>query len=142
MERTTLASSVDPIIAAWQTEQHKIGMIEFFPLDTVAARFPFCKLPSDATFLGVMEADALCLMDGGALRVYDHEVADRIFCLAALNQSKLIEALKVLEEYFEKCGEDDDYCEDETAGVTVRERCTAIAGGEEYESFFGSLVGF
>ena len=132
---------VDSTIAAWQSDRHELGMIEFFPSDAAAEKFPFYPLPDDAVFLGLMEVDALCLMDDGTLRVYDHEVQGRILCPAAPNQARLIAALKVLEDHFEKCGEDDAYCDDETAAVTVRERCTKIAGGDEYASFFCSMVG-
>jgi len=136
-----MAHLVDPTIAAWQADRQEIGMVEFLPPDTATSRFPYYRLPSDSTLIGVMEADALCLMEDGSLRVYDHESPGRVLCLAARNQLAFVEAMNVLEDYFDRCGEDDNYCDDESAAVAVRERCTSIAGGDEFAPFFTSLVG-
>ncbi len=132
---------VDPKIAAWQTDHRVIGMIEFSPSDTATKLFPFYRLPVDVTFLGLIEADALCLTSDGALVVYDHEVSNRVFCSAAPCQVTFLAALDVLEKHFEKCVNDESYWNDESAAVLVREHCAAIVGGEEYDGFFCMMVG-
>ena len=89
-------------IAAWQENQQRLawdanpkefGVIDFCPADMAAVRFPFYELPADATFLGLMGADALCLMDDCSLRVFDHEAAGRTQPPPAPNQQELVPIL-------------------------------------------------
>ena len=126
-------------LAALQTGQYVVGMIEFFPSETAGDQFPYYELPADATFLGVMEVDALCLLDDGSVVVYDHEAVNRILCRASSSESAFLSALAVLNEFFEKCAADGSF--DEAGAVEVRDRCTEIAGGEEYRSFFVMMLG-
>jgi hypothetical protein len=133
--------SVDPEIAQWQSEEREIGMIEFAPTKVATERFPYYPLPKFSVFLGIMEVDALCLADDGSLCVYDNEVQNRIICRAAKNQSSFVAAMKELDQHFEKCVADDSYCDDVDAAALVRDKCSQIAGGDEYVSFFTSLLG-
>ena len=126
---------VEPVIAEWQVDRHEIGMLQFFPSDAASERFPFWSLPSNTIFLGVVESDALCLMHDGTLCVFDHEVAGRVVCHAASNQTDLIAALKAMDDYFERCSDDDAFAEDESAAIEMREWCTAMVGGPDFASF-------
>ncbi len=110
-------------------------MLEFSPTDAASERFPYWALPSDATFLGLVEADALCLQIDGSLCVFDHEVPGRILCVAAPNPSNLINALREMEDYFNRCGDDDAFADNESAAVEMRKKCTAMVGGDDFASF-------
>lgn len=134
-------STVDPDIARWQANEHEIGMIEFAPTQAAEDRFPYYPLPESAVFLGVMEVDALCLSPDGSLCVYDNEVHDRVICQAATDQSSFVAAMKELERHFEKCVADESYYDDMDAAALVRDKCSQLAGGKQYESFFSSLLG-
>ena len=127
--------TVAPTIAMWQSERHEIGMLEFLPSDSSPERFPYWPLPSDVTFLGNVECDALCLMDDGTLCLFDHEVAERTLCKAAPNQSNLIDSLLAVEDHLNRCGEDDALADDESAEIAMREHCTATIGGPNFASF-------
>jgi hypothetical protein len=140
MERI-MSYAVDPTIAAWQADGHEVGMIAFAATETASEQFPYYELPAECTFLGLMEADALCLAEDGSVVVYDHEVAERVLCRAAPDQATFLAALAALEAHFEKCATDTAYWEDESAAAAVRERCTEIAGGEEYAAFYSMMVG-
>lgn len=87
------------------------------------------------TFLGMLEADALCMLPEGSLCVYDHEVVDRIFCAAAPDQSFLILALTEMEAFFDRCGDSDDLADDESSAIQMREKCTTLIGGDAYAAF-------
>jgi hypothetical protein len=132
---------IDPRIAIWQADRHEVGMIAFCPSDAAADCFPYYSLPREAMFLGLMESDALCATGDGAIVVFDHERPGRVLCKAATNQAAFLAALAVLEDHFNKCDGDTSYWEDGSAAIEIRERCAAIAGGEEYESFYCSMVG-
>lgn len=133
--------SIDPEIARWQSERREIGMIEFAPTKEAAERFPYYPIPESAIFLGSMEVDALCLVNDGSLCVYDNEAQNRIICRAAKDQSSFVTAMKELDQHFEKCAIDDSYCDDMDAAALVRDKCSRLAGGDAYVSFFTSLVG-
>ncbi|QDT24386.1 hypothetical protein [Gimesia chilikensis] len=134
-------TQIDPKIADWQQNKHVVGMIEFSASASAADCFPYYALPAEATFIGLAEADALCLMNDGTLQVYDHEVENRVLCPVAQNQTVFISALKVLEAHFGKCVADESYDEDESAAVAVRQQCGEIAGGDDYAEFFSMMVG-
>lgn len=136
-----MAPSVDPEIARWQSEERDIGMIAFSPTDDGNDRFPYYPLPESVVFLGTMEVDALCLADDGSLCVYDNEVQDRIICRAAKDQSSFVAAMKELERHFEKCVADESYCDDMDAAALVRDKCAQLAGGDDFASYFSSLLG-
>ncbi len=136
-----MSCEIIPTISEWQSEAREIGMLTFLPSSSVAKHFPYYSLPDNALFIGLMESDALCMMDDGSIQVYDHEVPDRVLSVASPNQEVFVAALAVLEEYFEKCVADESYYDDESAGIEVRERCAAIAGGDDYTGFFCGLVG-
>ncbi len=127
--------SVDRTITAWQTERREIGMLEFAATVIGSERFPYWELPDSSTFLGMLESDALCLLADGTLCVYDHEVADRLLCAAAPDQSSLISALSEMEAYLERCVDDDDLADDESAHTQMREKCTELIGGTDYAAF-------
>jgi hypothetical protein len=133
--------TVDPDIARWQTDKHQIGMIEFAPTHEADDRFPYYPLPESAVFLGIVEADALCLSGDGSIGVYDNEVQDRVICHAATDQSSFVAAMKELERHFDKCIADDSYYDDMDAAALVRDTCSKLAGGEQYQPFFSSLLG-
>lgn len=135
-----MAHPVDSAIATWQAENHELGMIQFSTSDTVGDLFPYYHLPAGTTFLGLMEADALCLMNDGRIVVYDHEV-DRVLCEAAPTQSAFLNALAVLQQYFQQCAADEKYCDDESARIAARVRASEVAGGDRYTSFFSMMVG-
>ena len=136
-----MTTQTDPSISEWQSTGHQIGMVEFAPTDAAAVRFPYYALPEDARFLGTMEADALCVLADGSLCVYDTTSKNRINCGAASNQGSFVAALKALEQHFDKCVADNPYCNDLDAAAKVRDRCTALAGGDTYGPFFTSLIG-
>ena len=128
-------SEVEPTIGQWQAECREIGMLEFSPSDAVSELLPHWQLPAGAAFLGVVESDALCLLEDGSLCVFDHEVAERVLCAAAPNQRQLISALQAMDEYFDRCAENDALANDESAAVEIREKCTALVGGADFASF-------
>jgi hypothetical protein len=132
---------VNPAIATWQSEDREIGMVEFAPSDTATDRFPYYSLPDDATFIGAVEADALCLQIDDSLCVYDNASRNRILCPAAVSQPCFVKAMKELEQHFDKCDADDLYCGDLDAAEAVRDRCVNLAGGNEYVPFFTSMLG-
>ena len=127
--------TVDPTIAAWQSERREIGMLELTPTESASECFPYWQLPDASTFLGMLESDALCLLADGTLCVYDHEVADRLLCAAAPDQSSLISALSEMDSFFDRCGDDDQLADDESANTQMREKCTELVGGEPYAAF-------
>ncbi|MBT4863521.1 MAG: hypothetical protein HON53_00170 [Planctomycetaceae bacterium] len=126
-------------IAECQAQRLEVGMIEFLPSDTAADEFPSYELPANAKFVGILEVDALCLMDDGTLVVYDHQAAGSVLCKAAVSESALLSALAVMQEFYAKNVSEDSF--DEAAAIKVRDRCTEIAGGEECRSFFVMLLG-
>ncbi len=128
-----------PTIAECQAQRFEVGMIEFLPSDTAADEFPSYELPANATFVGTLEVDAICLMDDGTLVVYDHQAAGTVLCKAAASESALLSALTLIEEFYAKNATAASF--DEAAAIKVRERCTEIAGGEECRTFFVMLLG-
>lgn len=136
-----MSSSVDPVIARWQSERREIGMIKFAPSKEATDRFPYYPLPDSTVFLGIVEVDALCLNNDGSLCLYDNEVQDRIFCRAAKDQSLFVAAMKELERYFERCLADESYYDDLAEAAAVRDKCAHLAGGNEYVSFYTALLG-
>lgn len=132
--------AVDPTLAAWQAENHELGMLVFFPSDAAAEQFPYYELPANATFLGLMEADALCLTEDGGVVVYDHEV-NGVLCPAASSQTAFLSALAVLQQHFAKSVADEAYYRNESAAVSARVQASEMAGGEEYSSFYCMMVG-
>ena len=132
---------IDPAIAAWQSRNHEIGIIEFSPAETATERFPYYSLPDHVTFIGMMEADALCVQLDGSLCVFDHEWQNRIICSAAKDQRRFVDAMKEVERHFDRCTVDDSYCDDMDAAAMVRDRCAELAGGDVYLPFFTSMVG-
>lgn len=132
---------LDSRIVDWQADGREIGMVEFLPTETAKDRFPYYPLPDDQTFIGVMETDALCVHVDGSLRVYDHESQNRIICPAASDQQSFVAAMIELEQHFDKCVEDEKYCDDMDAAATVRDRCVELAGGDDYLPFFTSMLG-
>jgi len=127
--------SVDPTIVAWQADRREIGLLEFASTESAAERFPYWQLPDTSTFLGMVESGAICLLEDGSICVYDHEVANRILCVAAPSQSFLISALTEMGAYFERCGDDNDLADDESANIQMREKCTDLVGGNDYAAF-------
>lgn len=136
-----MSAPIDPVIAAWQTDNHEIGMVAFSPTEAATERFSYYSLPGDVTFVGMMEADALCVQPDDSLSVFDHESQNRIICPAAHNQRRFVDAMKELERHLDRCAVDDSYCDDTDAAATVRDRCAEMAGGEVYLAFFTSMVG-
>ncbi len=136
-----MSPSVDPEIARWQSEKREIGMITFAPTHEAAEHFPYYPLPESTVFLGIMEVDGLCLANDGSLCVYDNEVENRVVCRAAKDQSSFVAAMKKLDQYFEMCATDDAYCDDMDAAAIVLDECSRLAGGDEFVSFFTSLLG-
>jgi hypothetical protein len=136
-----MSPPLDSRIANWQSDGHEIGMVEFHPTKAAKERFPYYHLPDDETFIGVVEADALCVHLDGSLRVYDHESQNRILCPAATDQRSFVAAMIELEQHFERCVRDEKYCDDMDAAATVRDRCVELAGGDDYFPFFTSMLG-
>ena len=128
-----------PTIAVCQAQRIEVGMIEFLPTEMAADEFPSYELPANATFVGTLEVDALCLMDDGTLVVYDHQAVGTVLCKAAVSESALLSALAVMEEFYANNASAASF--DEAAAIKVRDRCTEIAGGEECRSFFVMLLG-
>jgi len=134
--------SIHPTIQQWQNARHEIGIIEFSTSDDALKRFPH-SIRRGHTSIGTAEADLLCIDDAtGELLLFDHEVADRIHCHCAATQEHFIAALRILEDHFDRCGESDDYSNDEAAGLAAIGRATAAAGGSKYEPMYHSMVGF
>lgn len=127
--------TVDPTIASWQANQREIGMLEFFPTESAAKRFPYYQLSDSSTFPGLLEFDALCMLTDGTICLYDHDVVDRVLCAAAPNQSSLISALTEMDAFFDRCKDDDDLANDESANIQIREKCTELVGGDAYAAF-------
>ncbi len=116
-------------------------MIQFLPCNEARDQFPHYDLPSESMFVGLMDADAICLLPDGSLVVYDHGVSNRVLCKAAPSQETFLEAVAVLENHFKACVEDPRYWAGESAAREVSRRCTEIAGGEDYASFFCTMIG-
>lgn len=141
LTESTQMATIDPIITAWQMERREIGMLEFTPTDTASQRFPYWSLPDSSTFLGMLESDALCLLDDGTLCVYDHEVTGRVLCPAAPDQSSMISALLEIDNFFDRCGDKEDLVDDESATTQMREKCTKLVGGDAYATFMQLFFG-
>ncbi len=136
-----MTHAVDPRIANWQTEEYELGTLVFSATEHAESLFPFYDLPAEATFLGLLEDDALCLLPDGSLAVYDHESNGRILCPAAQDQAHFLAAMEVLERHLERCDHDEQYWDDEAAGWAVRGECTKLAGGKPFKAFFSMLIG-
>lgn len=134
-EPTPLPQSISEL----QSERSVVGMIEFFPTEAAAEEFPYYSLPEGATFIGLLEMDALCLQADGTLVVFDNEAENRILCKAASSEASFLSALNVLNDFFNKNAVEGTF--DEAGAVKVRDRCTEIAGGEEFRTFFVMLLG-
>ena len=126
-------------IVALQEEKSVVGMIEFFPTEAAAEEFPYYSLPQEATFIGLLEIDALCLMSDGSVVVYDNEAKNTILCKAASSESSFLSTLTLIKEFYEQNSTRESF--DEAGAVNVRDRCTELAGGEEYRTFFVMLLG-
>lgn len=131
-----------PDIAAWQNSEFELGLLRFRPPASLTAQWVY-PIPSHLRPLALFEADLLCLdSQSGELFVIDHEVRDRVFCKAARSQDAFVNAMQTFQAYFERCGGDEDYADDEAAGIAARRACAKEAGGSDYESFFCGLVGW
>lgn len=98
-------------------------------------------MPDDQTFIGIMEADALCVHVNRFLRVHDHQSQNRILCPAASDQRYFVAAMIELEKHFDRCVEDEEYWDDMDAAASLRDRCVELAGGDDYLPFFTSTLG-
>jgi hypothetical protein len=134
--------SIHPTIQQWQDSRHEIGIIEFSSSNDALKRFPH-PIPRGFTPIGTAEAELLCVDDAsGELLLFEHEVADRIACRCAASQEQFIAALRILDDYFDRCGESDDYSSDATVGRATVARVAEAAGGSKYEPMYHSMVGF
>jgi hypothetical protein len=132
--------SIHPTIQQWQDSRHEIGIIEF-SCDALK-RFPH-PVPRGFTPIGTAEAELLCIEDAtGELLEFEHEVANQVSCRCAASQEHFVAALRILEEYLNRCGENDNYSNDEAAGLDAVARATEAAGGSKYEPMYHSMVGF
>ncbi|MCC9658873.1 hypothetical protein LOC70_23935 [Rhodopirellula sp. JC737] len=55
--------------------------------------------------------------------------------MAAPNQTSLVAALCEMDVFFERCADDGDLADDESADRQMREECTKLIGGSEYAEF-------
>jgi hypothetical protein len=134
--------SIHPQIQQWQDARHEIGIIEFSSSSDALKRFAH-PIPPGFTAIGTAEAELLCIQDAsGELLLFEHEVADRIACHCAASQDQFVNALRILEEYFDECAENDDDSDDEAAGLAIVARAAEAAGGSKYEPMYHSMVGF
>lgn len=128
-------------IIEWQNKKHEVGFIRFLNSDIVFEKF-IQSIPENHTPIGMCEAEALCINnENNELILIEHEVADRIASKVAKDQDAFLKTITVLEEFFKKCVEDNEYYENEEEAVRIRKKCAQIAGGEIYESFYCSTIG-
>jgi hypothetical protein len=131
--RTDSKMNIIPEIRKLIEEHYELGMLQFGT--EVAA-------PDGLTAIGMAESDPLCVRnDTGEVIVLDHEVTGRVLCKAALSQESLIQTFPILEKHFQRNVSDEEYWNNETAALNIRMKCTEIAGGDDYASFFCSLIG-
>lgn len=117
-------------------------MVQFSSASEALRQFPHA-IPGGVTPIGTAEAELLCIEDvTGELLLFEHEVAGRICCRCAASQEHFVAALRVLEEYFGRCAEDEDYFNDEAGGRAAVVRAAEAAGGSKYEPMYHSMVGF
>lgn len=129
-------------IVSWQSSGYEVGLIKFLKSDAVHDNFTQ-TIPTDYLPIGLCECEAVCISKKtGEIVLLEHEAEGEIFCEAAESQSSFISSISVLEDHFGKCIESDDYYNDEAAAVNVRNKCTNVAGGEKYISFYISIVGY
>jgi hypothetical protein len=134
--------AIHPAIQQWQSSRHEIGIIEFGSSADALKRFPHL-IPHGYTPIGTVEAELLCIEDAtGEVLEFEHEVADRICCRCAASQDQFIEAIRVLEDYFARCVESDNYADDEAAGLDAINRAAEAAGGSRYAPMYHSMVGY
>src|SRR5207248_10686326 len=104
-------------------------------------RFPH-SIPRGFTPLGTAEVELLCIEDAtGEVLLFEHEVPGRICCRCAASQEHLVAALLILEDYFGRCAHDEDFFNDEAAGLAGVARAAEAAGGSKYEPMYHSMVG-
>jgi hypothetical protein len=131
---------LDPRLESWMRSAHEIGIVEFNDADLVASRFPH-DIPESFIPIGLVESDAICIdVETNEIVVLDHEVKDRQLCLAAQNQESLVAAMRLAEKYFDDCARD-LASDDQSAVEAIAVECTRIAGGDQFRSFFCSLIG-
>lgn len=129
-------------IAKWQQSNYEVGLIQFLNSDVVIDKF-IQTIPIGFLPIGICECEAVCISKNtGEIVLFEHEVEGKIFCEAAINQSCFVSSISLLEEHFNKCLASDDYYNDETAAVEVRNNCAVAAGGEQYAGFFAGIVGY
>src|SRR5690349_5748449 len=106
--------TIHSTIQHWQRIGHEVGMVRFSSSEAALRRFPH-GVPKGNTPIGTDEAELLCIEDAtGEVLEFDHEVPNRICCRCATSQAHLIEALTILEHYFSRCVESDDFAADQT----------------------------
>ena len=133
--------NVDQILSGWQKSRHVIGMVEFLTSDSVLRKFVH-NIGAEYIPIGMCEAEALCVnRESGEIVLLEHEVSGKIFCKASKDQSHFVFAMKKLEAHFAKCGEDDAYYDDIEVAKQIRDECAKLAGGNDYEGFYSSLIG-
>lgn len=127
-------------IIEWQNNKYEVGFIEFLNSDIVREKF-IQNIPTNHTPIGMCEAEALCINnENNELVLIEHEVADRIASKVAKNKNAFLKTIAVLEEFFNKCVEDDEYYENEEEAVKIRKKCAQIAGGDIYMNLFIVLL--
>ena len=117
-------------------------MIKFSSGGDALKRFPH-PVPRGFTPIGTAESELLCIEEAtGELLLFEHEVADRISCRCAASQERFVAALRILEDYFDRCGESEDTFNDKAAGLAAVAGGAEAAGGSRYEPMYHSMVGF
>ena len=115
--------------------------IQFFPSSYVPNKF-IQNIEEIFIPIGMCEAEALCInSETQELLLLEHEVPNLICCKAAKTQESFIDALTLLEKYFDRCDESEYYNNDLNIAANVRAECAKLAGGKEYNSFFCGIFG-
>ena len=131
---------LDPRLESWMRSAHEIGIVEFNDADLVASRFPH-DIPESYVPIGLFESDAICIdVETNEIVVLDHEVKGRQHCLAAQDQESLVTAMRLAEKYFDDCARE-LASDDQSAAQAIAVECTQLAGGDQFRSFFSSLIG-
>ncbi|PWJ32683.1 hypothetical protein [Sediminitomix flava] len=128
--------SSDQLIRELMDLNIEVGMVEFTDKEDLL------RLPSSFEKIGNFELDILAIdIDSELVVMIDHDKPDFIMGKVAQNITQFVEALKLIEAFFEMSMEDDELYADEEAMRKVTSKSSSIAGDQDYLWFYDMMLG-
>ena len=100
------------------------------------------KEGSEYFLFGRFEGDHMVINNRtGEIEQQEYGRVNHVLSKAAQNSSRFLDAMLEAAKFLDACGVDDDLYEDQDAINAVAEKCSQLAGGQDYIDFYRVLLG-